>query len=195
MAADDAAPIVFALSCLTAILVPWTLLKLRRLARKSVAEADAWLALGFAPTSAVVAKARASAPKTPWLSNILWVAAVACEVALLQNLPANESGPFDPYEVLGLERAASLAEIKSAYRGLALELHPDKNPSAEAAAQFLLVTKAHRVLTDATARDNYEKYGTPDGYQGFTGGVALPLVAENGALLLLGVVVGLPLLL
>ena len=195
MAADDAAPIVFALSCLTAILVPWTLLKLRRLARKSVAEADAWLALGFAPTSAVVAKARTSAPKTPWLSNILWVAAVACEVALLQNLPANESGPFDPYEVLGLERAASLAEIKSAYRGLALELHPDKNPSAEAAAQFLLVTKAHRVLTDATARDNYEKYGTPDGYQGFTGGVALPLVAENGALLLLGVVVGLPLLL
>ena len=90
-------------------------------------------------------------------------------------------------EVLGLERAASLAEIKSAYRGLALELHPDKNPSAEAAAQFLLVTKAHRVLTDATARDNYEKYGTPDGYQGFTGGVALPLVAENGALLLLGI--------
>ena len=58
--ADDAAPIVFALSCLTAILVPWTLLKLRRLARKSVAEADAWLALGFAPTSAVVAKARTS---------------------------------------------------------------------------------------------------------------------------------------
>ena len=57
------------------------------------------------------------------------------------------------------------------------------------------MTKAHRVLTDATARDNYEKYGTPDGYQGFTGGVALPLVAENGALLLLGVVVGLPLLL
>ena len=103
--ADDAAPIVFALSCLTAILVPWTLLKLRRLLRKSVAEADAWLALGFAPTSAVVAKARASAPKTPWLSNILWVAAVACEVALLQNLPANESGMFDPYEVLGLERA------------------------------------------------------------------------------------------
>ena len=42
--ADDAAPIVFALSCLTAILVPWTLLKLKRLARKSVAEADAWLA-------------------------------------------------------------------------------------------------------------------------------------------------------
>ena len=179
--------------------MPWTLLKLRRLARKSVAEADAWLALGFVrdemrPAGWCAASGRLRI-KDAALSNILWVAAVACEVALLQNLPANESGPFDPYEVLGLERAASLAEIKSAYRGLALELHPDKNPSAEAAAQFLLVTKAHRVLTDATARDNYEKYGTPDGYQGFTGGVALPLVAENGALLLLGVVVGLPLLL
>lgn len=48
----------------------------------------------------------------------------------------------DHYEVLGVDRQASADDIKKAYRRLARELHPDVNPSAEAAERFKQVTHA-----------------------------------------------------
>lgn len=72
----------------------------------------------------------------------------------------------DHYEVLGVDRSASAEEIKKAYRRLARELHPDVNPSADAAERFKLVTHAYDVLSDPHERQQYDL----GGQGGFGGG-------------------------
>jgi len=62
----------------------------------------------------------------------------------------------DHYEVLGVDRAATPEEIKKAYRKLARELHPDVNPSEDAAERFKLVTHAYDVLSDPDQRERYD---------------------------------------
>ena len=74
----------------------------------------------------------------------------------------------DHYEVLGLERNATPEEIKKAYRRLARELHPDVNPSGDAAERFKLVTHAYDVLSDPHERQQYDLGPQP----GFGGGGA-----------------------
>ena len=55
----------------------------------------------------------------------------------------------DYYEVLGLQKGADAAAIKSAYRKLAMQYHPDRNPGdAEAEAKFKEVGEAYSVLSD-----------------------------------------------
>ncbi len=55
----------------------------------------------------------------------------------------------DPYQVLGVARGASDAEIKKAYRSLAKQLHPDRNKdNPKAAERFSDVTKAYDLLSD-----------------------------------------------
>ncbi len=66
----------------------------------------------------------------------------------------------DPYEVLGVSRDASDAEIKKAFRRVARELHPDVNkddPKAE--EKFKEVAEAHEILSDAERRSIYDRYG------------------------------------
>ena len=63
-----------------------------------------------------------------------------------------------PYEVLGVKRDASAAEIRKAYRKLAKELHPDLNPGKpEAEARFKSVTAAYDILSDAEKRGRYDR--------------------------------------
>src|SRR4051812_38775403 len=63
-----------------------------------------------------------------------------------------------PYEVLGVKRDASAAEIRKAYRKLAKELHPDLNPGKpEAEARFKNVTAAYDILSDADKRARYDR--------------------------------------
>jgi len=95
---------------------------------------------------------------------------------------------FDPYEVLGLETGAAEQDIKKAYRRLSLKYHPDKNPGDEKAAQmFHRLSKAHMILTDEASRENWEKYGNPDGYRGASVTIGLPawLLNPNNELKLL----------
>lgn len=69
------------------------------------------------------------------------------------------SSPRDHYEVLGIPRSAGEAEIKSAYRKLARELHPDRNKAPDAAARFSEVQQAYDVLSDPGRRKVYDQYG------------------------------------
>ncbi|MGD9548593.1 MAG: molecular chaperone DnaJ [Candidatus Krumholzibacteriia bacterium] len=81
------------------------------------------------------------------------------------------SAKRDYYEVLGVERQASEAEIKKAYRQKAIKFHPDKNPDdATAAEKFREATEAYEVLKDPQKRARYDQYGhMPEG-GGFGGG-------------------------
>jgi molecular chaperone DnaJ len=66
----------------------------------------------------------------------------------------------DYYEVLSVSRTAGVDEIKKAYRKLAVQYHPDKNPgSAEAEEKFKEVSEAYGVLSDDTKRARYDRYG------------------------------------
>jgi len=66
----------------------------------------------------------------------------------------------DFYEVLGVARTADAAEIKKAYRALAMQFHPDKNPDdKEAEEKFKEASEAYEVLSDKDKRAVYDQYG------------------------------------
>ena len=76
----------------------------------------------------------------------------------------------DYYEVLGVDKNASEAEIKKAYRKLAIQYHPDRNPGdTEAEAKFKEAAEAYEVLHDEQKRRQYDQFGF-DGPQGGFGG-------------------------
>jgi molecular chaperone DnaJ len=66
----------------------------------------------------------------------------------------------DYYEVLGVQRDAAVAEIKKAYRKIAVQDHPDRNPgNAEAEERFKAAAEAYAVLSDADKRARYDRFG------------------------------------
>lgn len=81
----------------------------------------------------------------------------------------------DHYETLGVTRDASPEEIKRAYRKKARKLHPDVNPSPEAAEEFKRVSHANDVLADPEKRRVYDATGNENGTDtGFGGGFPAP---------------------
>lgn len=83
----------------------------------------------------------------------------------------------DYYEVLGVSRSASATEIKKAYRKLALQYHPDKNPGdKEAEEKFKEAAEAYDVLSNDDKRRRYDQYGhagVGGGAGGFGGGMSM----------------------
>lgn len=114
-------------------------------------------------------------------------------VYYIKNM-SGEIQVFEPFSILGLEPGASDSEIKKAYRRLSIQYHPDKNPDPEAHNYFVeYISKAYQALTDPISKENFEKYGHPDGKQGFQMGIALPqflldIDGASGGILLLWIV-------
>ena len=79
----------------------------------------------------------------------------------------------DFYEILGVERSASQEDIRRAFRRLAMEHHPDRNPDPDAEATFKRIAAAYEVLSDAEKRAKYDRYGNTAefaanaGFEGF----------------------------
>jgi translocation protein SEC63 len=87
---------------------------------------------------------------------------------------------FVPNEILGVDAKAPIAEIRKAYRKLSRTMHPDKNPdNPKAVNEFIQITKAYTIMTDESARENFAKYGNPDGPGNFQVGIALPKTLQD----------------
>src|SRR5215510_11363104 len=72
----------------------------------------------------------------------------------------NKLSKRDYYEVLGVGRNATDQELKSAYRKLALQYHPDRNPgSHEAEEKFKEINEAYGVLSNSDSRSRYDRFG------------------------------------
>ncbi|WP_317854080.1 molecular chaperone DnaJ [Chakrabartyella piscis] len=77
----------------------------------------------------------------------------------------------DYYEVLGVGKGATDAELKKAYRKMAVKYHPDQNPdNAEAEAKFKEVNEAYEVLSDSQKKAQYDQFGHAAFEQGGMGG-------------------------
>lgn len=89
---------------------------------------------------------------------------------------------WNPYDILGLSESSTEKQIKSHYRKLGLQYHPDKarpDPAKNETIESLNdhwveLSKAYQALTDEEVRNNWIQYGHPDGKQGFSIGIALP---------------------
>uniref|UniRef100_A0A1W7R9M8 Translocation protein SEC63 n=1 Tax=Hadrurus spadix TaxID=141984 RepID=A0A1W7R9M8_9SCOR len=93
---------------------------------------------------------------------------------------------WDPFEILQIDPASSMSEIKKAYRRLSLIYHPDKETGDE--KKFMMIAKAYAALTDEEARKNWETYGNPDGPGATSFGIALPswIVEKENSVWVLG---------
>lgn len=72
----------------------------------------------------------------------------------------------DYYQILGVDKKASVDEIKKAYRKLAVKWHPDKNPNNKAAEEkFKKISEAYAVLSDSQKRQQYDTFGSADQFR------------------------------
>ncbi len=76
----------------------------------------------------------------------------------------------DYYEVLGVTRTSSPDDIRKAYRKLAFQFHPDRNPEPDAAERFKEAKEAYEVLSDGDKRTLYDRFGHVAAERAFNGG-------------------------
>lgn len=87
---------------------------------------------------------------------------------------------MDYYNVLGVTKSASAAEIKSAYRKLALKWHPDRNKASGSTEKFKEINKAYEVLSDSKKKDIYDQVGHDGFNRGGYGSAANQAGGQQG---------------
>jgi molecular chaperone DnaJ len=87
-----------------------------------------------------------------------------------------------PYEVLGIDKAATDKEIKTAFHKLALEFHPDKNKDAGAEDRFKEISAAYDTLSDPQKRQQYDQFGSvsPSSNQSYPQGFDINEIFKGG---------------
>lgn len=205
---DEGTSLFFFLAMLLCLLVPWTLTVIWKLltpGKKEISEAfpattEDGQRLRQCQTKAMVAKREAQMQH--WRARgrfftrgfvlqlvilaLLWCWLLYIVVQIRKVMETSTLYQnFDPYSILSVGGSSTAVEIKKAFRKLSLKLHPDKNPSKEAASEFMLVKKAYDALTDPIAKRNYALYGNPDGPTRMELGVAIPLVGKDSQVLVL----------
>lgn len=85
-----------------------------------------------------------------------------CFAFLVQLIVAPLQPGQDPYAILGLERKATLAEIKSAFRAKTRKFHPDRYKGEDREKKWLKISDAYTLLSDPKQRERYDKYGLID---------------------------------
>lgn len=108
------------------------------------------------------------------------------KISNIEIIPSESN--FDPWKILEISESATDKIIKTAYRKLSLKYHPDKVDTSsmsqkeidEVDAAYVLINKAYKALTDETIRENFLKYGNPDGPNEIKHGIALPKFLIDG---------------
>lgn len=197
---DNSAFYYFSITLLVLYLVPGTYYAIAEFIR-------AFLGAGSAGTRARTSEEQEKANRikqasTGWgrlrrpvyIANLIAVVICWLIFIYLINLVKNdgEVSTFDPFTILGIDQQAPMAQIKKAYRTLSLKYHPDKNKDNKKAEEmFMKVAKAYEALTDETAKENYEKYGNPDGKQALEVSIGLPkILLENPKVVLILYLIG-----
>ena len=75
------------------------------------------------------------------------------------NVGSGTSSDTSLYEELGVEKTSTTAEIKRAYKKMALKYHPDRNKSPEAEERFKKISSAYEILSDQDKRSSYDRFG------------------------------------
>eukprot|EP00484_Ammonia_sp_Unknown_P000864 CAMPEP_0197021852 /NCGR_PEP_ID=MMETSP1384-20130603/2738_1 /TAXON_ID=29189 /ORGANISM="Ammonia sp." /LENGTH=988 /DNA_ID=CAMNT_0042449767 /DNA_START=51 /DNA_END=3017 /DNA_ORIENTATION=+ len=153
----------------------------------------------YIPKIKLISEEDKSIDRTLSLKNIFFAFSWILFGLLLIQLPKwhnRQMTSFEPFDVLEIPKGSSESQIKRAYRKMSLKYHPDKCtkdplnlPEAKCKDMFIMVRKAYESLTDEQTKDNYEKYGNPDGYQGTSVTIGLPswLTHKDNELLILSV--------
>jgi len=181
---DNSAFYFFALSFITIYLVPSWIYIFNR-CKKVLSADDA--AIGAVSRTSAEKKKAAALKKDSGIATLFksetfkynFIATVLLTLLffwLLVNVTEDgEVNSFDPFTILDIDSGADAKVIKKAYRSLSLKYHPDKNPGNRVAeAKFMMVSKAYESLTNDEARENWEKYGNPDGKQSLEVSIGLP---------------------
>lgn len=186
---------IFILTIMALPLVPYTIFKLFTAFKKKTASINCQCSVCFRSgkyRKSIFQRISNFSTYSNLTLVLLWVV-MAILVYYIKHI-STEVQVFEPFSILGLEPGVTEAEIKKAYRRLSIQYHPDKNPDPEANKYFVdFISKAYQALTDPVSRENFEKYGHPDGRQGLQMGIALPkflleIDGASGGILLLGIV-------
>nr|GEU47272.1 DnaJ protein ERDJ2A-like [Tanacetum cinerariifolium] len=186
---------IFILTMMALPLVPYTITKLCRAASKKAKSINCQCSVCSRSGKYRKSIFKKISNLSTW-SNLTLVLLWVLMGALVYYIKTvnREIQVFDPFSILGLQHGATDSEIKKAYRRLSVQYHPDKNPDPAANKYFVeSIAKAYQALTDPISRENFEKYGHPDGRQGFQMGIALPefllnIEGASGGILLLWIV-------
>ena len=198
----------FLLTVILMGLIPLTIMQLYRLifandsleTKEELQEDELYAKLGKLDTKQEILEFRMKYDNKNQISkvfnwrNLIVIVGWAFVALLVQRISNNDAikqaavGIFDPYELLGISVSASDRDIKSAYRKLSVKFHPDKlskdlsqEERTSMEEKYVQITKAYEALTDEVIKENFLKYGHPDGPQSMSHGIALPKFLVEGS--------------